>query len=106
MSRWHKSAINKRKWRPVRLEVLNRANWTCACGSYSNEVDHRTPVHLGGDPYQRANLQALCRSCHIAKTRTENENERGRVDPERARWKAFLRGESKKLCTFVDNSAA
>ena len=91
MSLWHKSPVNKRRWKPLRLEVLNRANWKCrSCGAYGNEVDHIQPLDRGGEPYQPDNLQALCRGCHIAKTRTENENERGRVDPERARWRAFL----------------
>ena len=97
MSRWHKSPVNRRRWKPVRIEVLDRANWSCAsCGGYANEVDHRTPVHLGGDPLDRKNLQALCRSCHIAKTKTENPL----VDPERDRWKAFLRDEAGKLSTI------
>ena len=91
MSRWHKTPLNRRKWKPVRRDVLDRANWRCrSCGGYANEVDHRTPIHHGGDPLDRENLQALCRTCHIRKTRTENENERGRVDPERDRWRAFL----------------
>ena len=59
MSLWHKSTVNKRRWKPVRLDILDLANWRCrSCGGYANEVDHRIPVHLGGEPYQRDNLQA------------------------------------------------
>ena len=57
----------------MRLEVLGGANWRCAqCGLYANQVDHVTPLEAGGDPWDRDNLQALCGSCHRAKTAGEN----------------------------------
>ena len=40
------------------------------------EVDHITPLARGGERLNPANLQALCRSCHQAKTGREN---RGRA---------------------------
>ena len=56
--------------------MLDSANWRCAgCGRYANEVDHIVPLHKGGDPFDMDNLQALCRSCHIAKTARENQRE-------------------------------
>ena len=35
------------------------------------EVDHITPLEHGGAVYDLANLQSLCRGCHIAKSRAE-----------------------------------
>ena len=35
------------------------------------ECDHIQPVKNGGSQWERRNLQALCRSCHIRKTREE-----------------------------------
>ena len=40
----------------------------------------------GGDPYDLANLQTLCRACHIDKTRGERE----RPDPGRDAWRELL----------------
>ena len=57
----------------ARRAVLDRDNWTCQqCGKYGNECDHREPLSAGGKPYALGNLQTLCRTCHIAKTRAEN----------------------------------
>ena len=57
-----------RRWRRLRLFILNRDDWRCKfCrGRGRMEVDHIIPRRLGGsdDP---ANLRALCRSCHIAR---------------------------------------
>ena len=35
-------------------------------------MDHITRLADGGHPTDPANLQTLCRVCHIAKTRAEN----------------------------------
>ncbi|WP_425301263.1 HNH endonuclease [Nocardia wallacei] len=35
------------------------------------EVDHIVNVGSGGDRYDWANLQSLCRICHAAKTASE-----------------------------------
>ena len=50
------------------------------------ECDHVTPQYRGGDPYDLANLQTLCRACHIDKTRGERE----RPDPGRDAWRELL----------------
>ena len=69
MSEWH---INNRAWARTRLRVLNEEGWKCRlCGNYANEVDHKQPVWKGGSEYERDNLQAICRGCHIEKTRKE-----------------------------------
>ena len=35
------------------------------------EVDHILRVQDGGAPYDLANLQTLCRGCHVGKTSAE-----------------------------------
>ncbi|TAK97804.1 MAG: HNH endonuclease, partial [Rhodospirillaceae bacterium] len=67
---------NTRRWR--RLQSLVRAQEPLcrAClvrgeVSLSTEVDHVKPINSGGAPWDPQNLQALCRSCHSAKTRRE-----------------------------------
>ena len=86
MSRFH-ARLNRHRWERVRRKVLDSAGWRCAaCGRYGNQVDHIQPLHRGGDPWRRDNLQCLCRTHHVEKTRKENE----RHDPARERWRALV----------------
>ena len=89
MSIHHKRhGIGSRRWRRVRWWILKRDGWRCrTCGKYGNEVDHVTPLHKGGEPWDPANLQCLCRGCHIAKTRAEYSGPR---DPAREAWQALV----------------
>ena len=85
----HWRLINKRKWAKVRLQVLASAGHRCAECSRAGrlEIDHRIPLHVdASDPYDLSNLQAMCRSCHIAKTSLENS----RPNPARDRWRQFI----------------
>ena len=50
------------------------------------ECDHVVPLDRGGSPYDLANLQSLCRACHIAKSASENEQ----PDPARDRWRKLV----------------
>ncbi|MCE2494035.1 MAG: HNH endonuclease [Alphaproteobacteria bacterium] len=87
MSRLHKS-LTPRQWVRTRQAILERDDWRCrACGAYGNEVDHVRPLHKGGDPWEPANLQTLCRSCHIAKTAREN---RRPMTPAESRWRMLV----------------
>ena len=72
MSRNH-VGIGWREWALLRRAVLNRDGYRCqSCGVASRlEVDHIVPLAHGGDAFDLANLQALCRGCHIAKTRAQ-----------------------------------
>ena len=38
------------------------------CGKPATDVDHIVPRSRGGAPFDPANLQSLCASCHSAKT--------------------------------------
>ena len=75
MSRHHLK-IHARRWARVRRAVFERDGFRCVkCGRAGRlECDHVTPLQAepGQDPYDMTNLQTLCRSCHIEKTRAEN----------------------------------
>ena len=57
------------KWRNTRKAVLS-SQPLCKCGEIAVDVDHIVPLPEG-DPYDPANLQGLCKSCHAKKTRRE-----------------------------------
>ena len=82
----------RRRWERLRLEILARDGYRCrTCGRAGRlEVDHVTPISKGGDPWNPANLQSLCRGCHLDKTRGELARPE---HPEIAAWRAYLRGE-------------
>ena len=64
----HYVALHRLTWERVRRVVLDAAGWRCQrCGKASRlEVHHLQPLELGGAPFDPANLEALCRGCHIA----------------------------------------
>ena len=68
--------------------VLERDGWRCqTCGRAGRlEADHITPLDEGGDPWALDNLQALCVTCHKAKTTAE----RGESHPEVEGWRSVL----------------
>ena len=92
MSRFH-TKLDRRRWAKIRLQVLERDGYRCVkCGKAGRlEVDHVLPAFRGGDLYEENNLQALCRSCHIAKTASENR----RVWPARDAWRDLVRNRLK-----------
>ena len=70
--------IRGRKLDRIRRRVLLRDHYTCRrCGrvSVDLEVDHITPLHLGGAESDE-NRQALCRDCHDAKSAEEEKGRR------------------------------
>ena len=55
----------------MRRQALERDNYRCQhCGKAAGrfEVDHILPIAKGGDPYELANTQTLCRPCHFRKS--------------------------------------
>ena len=83
--------LDQPRWAIVRRRVLDRDGWRCQkCGLPGRlEVDHLTPLADGGGVYEPDNLQALCRPCHFAKTKRENEARR-LTSPAVAKWQALL----------------
>ena len=59
------------RWLALRAAVFDRDGWRCRkCGAASRlECDHVQPLHAGGAPWDPANLQTLCRGCHVQKHR-------------------------------------
>jgi len=74
--REHKLRREKRRgrgaesWDRVRRRMLLREPQCRRCGAPATEVDHVVPLWKGGGE-DEGNLQALCRSCHGAKTAWE-----------------------------------
>ena len=81
--------MDRARWAATRRAVFDRDKHRCrACGKAGRlECDHVVPVNRGGDPWDLANLQALCRSHHILKTRSERG---AAVHPEVAAWRALM----------------
>ena len=84
------------RWRLVRQAVLNRDNYRCQeCGRVARkpEVDHKVPLHRGGDAWSMDNLQTLCAwPCHGEKTRQENiaRHARDKPKPRRDAWQKLV----------------
>ena len=87
MSRFHER-VNSRRWSMVRRHVFERDGYRCrACGrAGALECDHLVPLHRGGEALAPANLQTLCRACHINKTARENRKH----DPARDAWRVLV----------------
>ena len=87
----HHVDLNARRWAAVRRAVLNRDNFRCVeCGRAGKlEVDHIVPMQRepGQDVYNPHGLQAICRTCHIEKTRREN---RRPLTPAESAWRALV----------------
>ena len=85
----HYAKLDRRRWQLLRLRVFQRDAWRCVrCGKAGRlECDHVRPLRRGGDPNDFANLQSLCRDCHIRKTAAENT----KPDPARAAWRKLVR---------------
>ncbi len=62
-----KRVYNTRRWRRLRLLILERDRRRCTrCGGSGRlEVHHVRPVARGGDPFDADNLRTLCRRCHF-----------------------------------------
>ena len=81
--------MDRARWAAVRRAVFERDGHRCRkCGAAGRlECDHRVPVNQGGDPWDLAGMQTLCRSCHIAKSRRER---RAQSPPEVVAWRSFM----------------
>ena len=89
---WRKGRVpDAKKWAVVRVQVLDRDGWRCVkCGRYGRmECDHIKPLEDGGDVYTLTNLQALCRGCHIEKTRQERQAKA--APPAVTAWRDFVK---------------
>ena len=83
----HHNRIGNRALERWARAVKDRAGWRCQhCGKAGKlEADHIVPLDRGGAALDLANGQALCRACHLIKTRSENAPDS--VLPGRAEWR-------------------
>ena len=81
MSRNH-AGLPWRQWARLRRRALDRDNWRCVrCESPLDlEVHHIQALADGGAALDLANVETLCRDCHIDQ----------HADPERRAWRRLL----------------
>ncbi|HII71711.1 TPA: HNH endonuclease [Candidatus Woesearchaeota archaeon] len=65
-------------WMFVRMDVLRRDKYRCSiCKKRSRksqlDVDHIIPVKVRADFFNKKNLRTLCKECHRAKTKLDQE---------------------------------
>ena len=58
------------RWRALVQQVKAEEPWCRKCKvTPTADVDHIVEVQDSGAPFDRSNLQGLCRPCHVRKTR-------------------------------------
>lgn len=78
-TRWRKTSRLYRSAHPVcescsrkRIDWLENPKGNKPILNLATSVDHIKALKDGGDPFDWANLQALCSACHNEKTKYEN----------------------------------
>ena len=89
MSRHH-ARLDPRRWAALRLRIFERDGYRCRkCGRAGRlECDHVTPLEAGGAEWDPANLQTLCRRCHLAKTDRERVS---KLPAEVREWHQYIK---------------
>lgn len=67
---------NSQRWRRLRKWFFVNNPLCAECErngliTAGTDVDHITPIRLGGEVYDENNLQTLCKSCHARKSGRE-----------------------------------
>ena len=80
-------------WQIIRREIFKRDGWRCvSCGKAGRlECDHIREITKAKDWFDSDNLQSLCRSCHIAKSRKERKMRNAKTD-KRKQFQTLLEG--------------
>ena len=72
------------RWRRLAESVRVEGRSCCEkCKAPAKDVHHIQPLHLGGEPFSRSNLQLLCRTCHEAAHSDERSRRLTRGKPSR-----------------------
>jgi 5-methylcytosine-specific restriction endonuclease McrA len=70
--RKYRKVYGTKRWQAIRARVLRVEPRCRRCRAPATDVDHIVPLRVllahGRDPYDPANLQPLCGSCHRSKT--------------------------------------
>lgn len=79
-------------WQWTRAQILRRDKYKCIrCGSRKGlEVHHIHPLESGGAPFTQANLETLCRDCHLRHHDKTRKPQRPKIIG-RDEWKEFTR---------------
>lgn len=69
------------RWKKARAVVLSEEPLCRMCGRFgintpATVVDHIYEIKDGADPFERSNMQPLCRACHNKKTAEEAKKRR------------------------------
>ena len=65
-----RSIWNTRRWRALSARIIKRDRECQVCGQGPGDAanpltaDHKTPIDRGGEPWDEANLWALCNRCN------------------------------------------
>ena len=74
-----RSVYNDPRWKKVRLKALERARWRCERCQYPGRLEVHHIVSIYDNillAFVLANLEVLCRTCHILHHKTENEEKK------------------------------
>jgi len=79
-NRYIDARYNTSKWQKYRKAYLLQNPFCYMCDDYTlaTDVDHIVPVRLGGDFWNSANHQPLCKSCHYSKSSQESRVSKSR----------------------------
>jgi 5-methylcytosine-specific restriction endonuclease McrA len=77
-----KPIYSSNRWKVLRNELRKEKPYCEHCGVTAKQkrlmVDHIKEIRDGGAPFDKANLQVLCDSCHASKTQKERMKRGGR----------------------------
>jgi energy-coupling factor transporter ATP-binding protein EcfA2 len=65
--------LSKEMKKAIKARQENKCN-ECDRDLDATQYDHIVPIAAGGSPTDEANIQALCKGCHFAKTKDEQEH--------------------------------
>ena len=79
----HHRRLNKKMWARTRFLAFTRDKFRCVkCGLAGKlEGHHKQKLSCGGSEYDPANVETLCKNCHIECS----------VSPARLEWKRYLK---------------
>ena len=71
------NGTEQRRYDALRLKILDKAGWRCSqCKQAGKlELHHIKPTSQGGSFWDIKNIKVLCRLCHIAHHRSEQERQ-------------------------------
>ena len=79
----HHTRLNKKMWARTRFIAFHRDGFRCVkCGLAGKlEGHHKQSLHRGGPEYDPANVETLCRNCHVEIA----------IPTERLEWRRYLK---------------